>query len=220
MQDLVSVIVPVYQVEKYLRHCVQSIIEQSYENLEIILVDDGSTDRSGMICDQLAHGDERIRVFHKSNGGLSDARNFGVKQSSGAYIAFIDSDDAITSNYISYLYDLVKRHNADIACCDYQKIYDFSEQLPSLPVEHIEVYSGKEACAHLMDSKVSACIKLISRDLVIQFPFPLGRKHEDTFTTYKYFYKSLIVVSSNLPLYLYFMNESGITAGLGLKRDN
>ena len=117
MEDLISVIIPIYKVEAYLDRCVRSILSQSYQNLEIILVDDGSPDQCGKMCDDFAALDSRIRVFHKENGGLSDARNYGVEYANGKYIAFIDSDDYVESHYVEYLHDLIVSNDADIASC-------------------------------------------------------------------------------------------------------
>ena len=112
---LISIIVPVYNVESYLERCVNSIINQTYHNLEIILVDDGSPDGSGDLCDKLAKNDDRITVYHKKNGGLSDARNYGVQNANGEYITFIDSDDFVAKDYIEHLYSMIQEFNADIA---------------------------------------------------------------------------------------------------------
>ena len=108
MEDLITVIVPIYNVELYLRKCIDSITGQSYKNLEIILVDDGSQDKCGLICDEYAEKDSRVRVIHKENGGLSDARNAALDVMKGEYVTFIDSDDYVATEYISYLYDLIK----------------------------------------------------------------------------------------------------------------
>jgi len=117
--DLVSVVVPTYNVEKYLERCVESIRSQTYSTLEIILVDDGSTDRSGAMCDELAKHDDRIRVIHKENGGLSDARNFGLAEATGEYVCFIDSDDWVEPDMISSAVDALKKENSDIAIWGY-----------------------------------------------------------------------------------------------------
>ena len=114
MEELISIIVPVYNVEKYLEKCVDSIINQTYKNIEIILVDDGSKDNSGKICDIIKEKDERIKVIHKQNGGLSDARNAGLKIAKGTYIGFVDSDDYIAEDMYQTLYSLSKEKNADI----------------------------------------------------------------------------------------------------------
>ena len=117
MGEIISVIVPVYNVQKYLRRCIDSILNQTYRNLEIILVDDGSSDESGAICDNYASEDNRIKVIHKSNGGLSSARNAGILESTGNYICFVDSDDWLDERYVEVLYKLINTHQADISAC-------------------------------------------------------------------------------------------------------
>ena len=118
MNPIVSVIVPVYKVEKYIHRCMDSILGQTYDNIEIILVDDGSPDNCPQICDQYAKADERVKVIHKANGGLSDARNEGLKHISGKYVFFVDSDDFIDRNAIKYMVDLAENYCADIVQCD------------------------------------------------------------------------------------------------------
>lgn len=113
--EKISIIIPVYNVKKYLNDCIQSVINQTYNNLEIILIDDGSTDGSGDYCDEIAKKDSRIFVYHKTNGGLSEARNVGIKISTGKYITFIDSDDYIENLYIETLYNSLIEYKADIA---------------------------------------------------------------------------------------------------------
>ena len=117
---VISVIVPVYKVEKFLDRCINSIIQQTFTNLEIILVDDGSPDRSGEICDEWKMKDKRIRVIHKENGGLSDARNKGLDVATGDYVAFIDSDDWIDPDMFQLLYDATQKYQADIAECSWR----------------------------------------------------------------------------------------------------
>lgn len=114
-ENLVSVVVPVYKVEEYLRECIDSIISQTYTHLEIILVDDGSPDTCGKICEEYALNDSRITVYHKDNGGLSDARNYGMARSHGEFITFVDSDDIIMPNFVETLMNLIHEHDADIA---------------------------------------------------------------------------------------------------------
>ena len=127
--ELISIIVPVYNVEKYLEKCVNSIVNQTYKNLEIILVDDGATDSSGKLCDKLAKIDNRIKVYHKENGGLSDARNYGVERATGDYIGFVDSDDYIDSEMYGKLYEAIKKENVDVAECNLKIIYPDREEL-------------------------------------------------------------------------------------------
>ena len=217
MDDLISVVIPVYKVEPYLRRCVQSVIDQSYHNLEIILVDDGSPDNCGKICDELAEQDARIIVYHKENGGLSDARNFGTERATGTYITFIDSDDYVSVDYIAYLYSLLTENNGDISCCSMSKTngdiatYGINESLPD-----VQLLTGIEACEQLFNRKlyitlVTACGKLYKSKIVKLYPFPKGRVHEDEATTCKYYYVSKKVVVGNRCLYAYFHNLNGIT---------
>ena len=124
MKDLISVIIPVYNVEKYINRCVDSVIHQSYTNLEIILVDDGSPDNCPTICDNYSKQDSRIKVIHKKNGGLSDARNVGIEHSKGKYITFIDSDDYISNDYVEILYKLITKYNSKIAVADNYIFYE------------------------------------------------------------------------------------------------
>ena len=116
--EKVSIIIPIYNVEEYVKYTIRSVLSQDYKNIEIILVDDGSTDKSSQICDQYAEKDSRVHAYHKKNGGLSDARNYGVTKATGKYIAFIDGDDVISPDYISYLYKLIQKNRSDISTCD------------------------------------------------------------------------------------------------------
>ena len=131
--ELVSVIVPVYKVEPYLDRCVASILAQTYPNLEVILVDDGSPDNCPALCDAWAQRDARIRVIHKKNGGLSDARNVGLDAASGAYISFVDSDDYIAENFIETLYDLLHEYHTDISAVHWKLVYADAPEVPAPP---------------------------------------------------------------------------------------
>ena len=228
MEDLISIVIPVYKVEPYLLRCVQSVMAQTYRNLEIILVDDGSPDNCGSLCDRLAEKDARIIVYHKENGGLSDARNFGTERATGSYIAFIDSDDYIAADYIAYLHTLLAENNGDIACCPMTKTagdlaaYHTNESMPE-----VQLLTGIEACHQLFESKlrltlVTAWGKLLKSEIVKNAPFPKGRVHEDEATTCKYYYASRKVVVGNRCLYAYFQNPDGITKSTQgiLKPDN
>ena len=119
MDKLISIIVPVYNVEKYVAECIESIIKQTYQNLEILLIDDGSTDNSGKICDKYAEKDKRIKIIHKENGGVSSARNLGLDLAQGEYIAFIDSDDFVSNKYIESLYSAIEHKDAEIVLSKY-----------------------------------------------------------------------------------------------------
>lgn len=120
-EKLISIIVPVYNVEKYLKECIDSVISQTYKNLEIILVDDGSTDKSGEICDEYSKKDSRIKVIHKENGGLSDARNVALDIAKGEYIGFVDSDDYVEKDMFETLYKLAEEHNTEISSISFYK---------------------------------------------------------------------------------------------------
>lgn len=214
-KPLVSVIVPIYKVEPYLERCIHSIISQTYQNLEIILVDDGSPDKCGEICESFAQSDSRIKVYHKENGGLSDARNFGVEHASGEYIAFIDSDDYIAPNYIDYLFTLLKKYNADIsACCMTKTNEDTADYRANDKIPNEQLLTGKEACMELFGALylvlVTAWGKLYRSDIVKKYPFPIGKICEDEATTCKYYYEANRVAVGNKCLYAYYQNPEGI----------
>lgn len=222
MSELITIIVPIYKVEDYLRRCVDSILNQSYKNLEIILVDDGSPDRCGEICDAYANVDKRIKVIHKKNGGLSDARNIGIEIAQGKYVSFIDSDDWISREYVEKLYKLLINNNADISVCNFIKTLT-----ETLQVEHVQEeiykYSNVEALEQLYDKfsvqMVIACGKLYKRNLFDDIRFPVGRIHEDEFTTYRLIYKANQIVLTTEPLLYYWQREDSIT-GVGFSIKN
>ena len=211
--SLVSIIVPIYNVEQYLRECIDSIIKQTYKNLEIILVDDGSPDNCGQICDEYAKKDDRIKVIHKENGGLSSARNAGLDIATGEYISFIDSDDYVSNNFIEELYSLCIKCDADIAECDFVKFTDKIEVQKKDKV--IEKYSTIEMQEQIYTENYIKTIvvwnKLYKKYLYEKLRFPQGKINEDEFTTYKVFDSSLknIAVTSEI-LYYYRYNENSI----------
>lgn len=216
MDELISLIIPIYKVEAYLERCITSVIAQTYHNLEIILVDDGSPDQCGVICERFARQDARIKVFHKANGGLSDARNYGVERSHGKYIAFIDSDDYVAPNYIAYLIELLIKYHADISCCCMvQTSGHISEYGANTVIPNEQLLTGKEACKELLGSMyhtmVTAWGKLYKSEIVKKYPFPVGKKHEDEATTCKYYYAANKVVVGNQCLYAYYQNPNSIT---------
>lgn len=163
MKERISVVVPVYNVEQYLEKCVNSIINQTYKNLEIILVDDGATDKSGKLCDELAKLDNRIMVYHKKNGGLSDARNYGVERATGDYIGFVDGDDYIDAEMYEKLYEAIKKENVDVAECNLKIIYSDRVELFT-EKKYYSVYTKQEYLEeYLKIEKIfgSACVRLI-----------------------------------------------------------
>ncbi len=215
MTSLVSVIVPVYKVEEYLEQCVTSILEQSYQNLEIILVDDGSPDRCPQMCDQWAARDPRIKVIHKENGGLSDARNAGLEVASGRYVAFVDSDDTVDADYVSYLVELLETNNADMSICEFGIIDTTGHR-----ISHVDnngavfAFDQKMALLELLKGKMfsnSACTKLYKAGLFYDIRFPYGRIYEDVATTYKLFMKSKRIVFGSRLLYYYLRRPGSIT---------
>lgn len=224
MKDaLISVIIPIFKVEQYLQRCIDSVLEQSYDNLEIILVDDGSPDKCGAICDRAAEQDRRVRVIHKINGGLSDARNTGMQYATGEYFLFVDSDDYIHCDMIQYLYDCIKYSNAEIALCGYDT---FDESGKHIPVEfqvendYMEL-TGIEAARRIMffhePQMVVAWNKLTKRELWQNRSFPVGKQHEDDFTSYQILYEANKVIVTNRPYYHYFQrNDSIIGVGFNL----
>ena len=211
MNELVSVVVPVYEVEPYLERCIRSIIGQTYDNLEIILVDDGSPDQCGAICDRFAQDDPRIKVYHKENGGTSDARNYGVERASGKYISFIDADDYLSPDYFAYLSDLLVKHDADISCCCMERTSEDTSAFgikPGIPKERL--FTGREACreffGYCYGILVTVWGKLFKSDIVKQFTFPVGRRYEDEAVVCKYYYMANRVVIGNRCLYAYYQN--------------
>lgn len=216
MSEKISVVVPVYQVEKYVADCIESICNQTYTNIEIILVDDGSKDNSGHICDSYREKDSRIQVIHKKNGGLSDARNYGIDRATGKYICFIDSDDMIANNYVEKLYSLIKNEKADIAICNLQEFRNKKElELIKNNNETIKVFSSIEAIKELYNyetgvNMVIACNKLYKISLFDGIRYPEGKQHEDEFTTYKLLYKSQRTVYTDAKYYFYFKRDGSI----------
>lgn len=217
----ISVIVPVYNVEKYLERCMSSLLNQTFDDYEILLVDDGSTDSCSAICEKYIDN-ERVKVFHKQNGGLSDARNYGLERASGKYVTYIDSDDYVSKDYLKYLYDLIQKENADMSCCGYVRTDNSNEQF-NLNNDAYQVCDGKEACSKMLidlDFKlVVAWAKLIKREIAQKYLFPKGRLHEDVATTFNYYLESKKVVIGERNLYGYFINYQGIQLGnISLKR--
>lgn len=210
----ISIIVPVYNVKDYLERCVKSILNQSEKNIEVILVDDGSTDGSALLCDNLAKLDERVISLHKENGGLSSARNYGLQFSKGEHVCFIDSDDVIAPYFVERLNELMEKNGCDIAVGEF---VTFSDEPPmfELVEEKVEVVEGKQAINKLFgDSYVSAtiaCNKMYKKSLFNDIKYPEGLINEDEATAYKLYYIANKVVFSNLIVYGYYMRPNSIT---------
>lgn len=213
MKDLVSVIVPVYNVDKYLEKCVDSILCQDYKPIEILLVDDGSTDNSSAICDEYKKNYECVRVIHKKNGGLSDARNYGIDASNGTYICCIDSDDYIDVGYISYLMKLMQKYNAEMSICNISYV---ENGVITNPVKEKKEYDATpaqvlEKILDEVDLTDSACAKLYRSELFEDVRYPVGRTEEDLATTYKLVGKCKKIAFGNEKSYYYINRSDSIT---------
>lgn len=220
---MVSIIVPVYNVEKYLSHCIDSILIQTYKNIEIILVDDGSTDRSGYICDDYKRKEDRIVVIHKKNGGLSSARNAGLEIAHGEYISFVDSDDWIAPEFIETHIQNIKKSNADISICRYWNIKERN-------IKAIQERKGKEFCILTKEEAIDSMFiynkfqsqvwcMVFKRELFDDIKFPYGRTYEDQAVTYKLIWESTRIVFTNEKLYYYYYNPNGICLSYKDRRD-
>lgn len=213
-QPLVSIIVPIYKVEPYLRRCLDSIVNQTYTNLEIILVDDGSPDDCPQICDEYVAKDERIVVIHKENGGLSDARNAGLDICKGEYISFVDSDDWVDEKYVEVLLDLAVKENADISICEIKKTNQF-EQFSLADKISFETYTPIDAINRMFSkteaSFIAAWGKLFKAHIFKSLRFPVSKIHEDEYINYKWYYKAKKIIYANIPLYFYFFRLDSIT---------
>lgn len=214
---LISLIVPVYNVKDYLKTCLQSILEQTYKNLEIILVDDGSDDGSSSICDEFARMDQRIKTIHLPHSGVSAARNAGLAAATGELLGFVDSDDWIDHDMYQYLYTLMVEHDADVSACTYLLE---QEGRPSKIINNtgkLHIFSKKEIIRALVKNdlvKNYLWAKLFKRKLFDRLSFPVGRVYEDVAVLYKVFYSSQKVVLSCVSKYHYMIHKNeSITRG-------
>lgn len=202
----ISVIVPVYKVESYLDRCVESILAQTFEDFELILVDDGSPDNCPALCDAWAEKDSRIKVIHKENGGLSDARNVGFEASAGEWITFIDSDDYVHPAMLQALYGAVAEHGVQVSACGFVKTQ--GEPLEETPLE-AKLWSAEDFYVQRNVNATVAWGKLYRRDTVL--PYPKGKLHEDEYVTYRILFACGKIAVIDGALYGYFQNAAGIT---------
>lgn len=220
----ISIIVPVYKVEQYLDRCVNSILNQTFTDFELILVDDGSPDRCPQMCDEWAKKDARIRVIHKENGGAGAARNAALRAAEGEYIGFVDSDDWITPDMYEYLYGLLKRYpEAQIAQCDAIQTSDEKQEAPARP-ENIQLWNQKQMMEYFFrihgeKSNYSIWNKLIRRGVLDDFSFVEGTISEDVAASFDFFTRAQQMVSSNKVLYFYFVNQNGVTKSPVTEKD-
>ncbi len=213
MIELISVIVPVYNVEKYLARCIDSILVQTYKNIEILLIDDGALDNSGNICDEYEKKDMRVKVIHKKNGGLSDARNCGIENATGDFLSFIDSDDWIEPEFLETLYNSLKENNADISVVGINKFYDDGRVVEEIcpPVGCVD--DTTQRCMLLeryMVYSVVAWNKLYKKEMFDEIRYPKGYIHEDEYVAHKLMYKAERVCFSDRPLYNYYQRTNSI----------
>ena len=222
MMPLISVIVPVYKVEPYLHRCVDSILKQTFTDFELILVDDGSPDNCGAICDEYARKDNRIIVIHQENGGLSSARNAGIDwsfaNSDSQWLTFIDSDDWVHPQYLEVLYKAVCDNNSKVSVCSFVMVDDYKDNFESLAVNAL-VVDTKSFYLQDRTNFIIACGKLYAKECFRNIRYPIGKIHEDEFTTYKilFEYDNIAFISDNL--YYYFRNPNGImSSSFSLKK--
>lgn len=214
-EPLISVIVPVYKVEKYLDRCVLSIVNQTYKNLEIILVDDGSPDACPAMCDRWAEKDSRIKVVHKENGGVSDARNVGMSVARGEYIGFVDSDDYVSFDMYESLLCNLEENGSDISCCGIKMVWDDGKE--SIMTSDGEfVFDNLQALKSLItEDRLKQVVwnRLYKRETVAGVLFPTGKRHEDVFWNYKAISRANKVSGFEKVCYCYFQNDSGFMGG-------
>ena len=215
--DKISIIIPLYNVEKYLRKCLNSIINQTYKNIEIILVDDGSTDESPAICDEYAKKDNRIKVIHKANSGVSSARNLGMRESTGDYIVFVDSDDYVSNDFCEVLYKGLKENDCDISCIGYNvvDVYDnitsSSSQITDLEDNEVVVFNDKEIIKELLEQRIlkNFSCRLYKKDVLIDYQE--GINYEDIVFSVKVFMNCKRLVYTNKCCYNYLVRNNSLT---------
>ena len=225
MEPLISVIVPIYKVETYLRRCVDSLLVQTYKKMEIILVDDGSPDGCPAICDDYAKQDERIQFIHQKNAGLSGARNAGIDAANGAYFAFVDSDDYVAPDFIRTLYELLTKTGSAISQCRFGYVEGEPLQMADVADCSVKICRGMSLMEQLYGPEdeavyfVVAWNKLYKRELFEKIRYPEGRIHEDEATTYKLFHEGKKLAFTDRVLYGYFTENAGsITSNFSRKR--
>ena len=220
MHDLISVIIPVYKVEKYLCRCVDSGLEQTYTNMELILVDDGSPDNCPVMCDEYARQDSRVKVIHQENAGLSGARNAGIDMAQGQWLAFVDSDDYLAADFLERLYQACVDTGSSLSVCRWE--YVRGETIPEHGTGETRVYTGREMLANLYvpDGAYFVVVwnKLYRKELFEDIRYPLGRIHEDEATTYRIYDKVKKAAYVDRSLYGYFVTPVSITRGFNPKR--
>lgn len=225
MEDkpLISVVVPIYKVENYLEDCVESITAQTYDNLEIILVDDGSPDRCGDLADNLAKKDHRIKVIHKQNGGLSSARNIGIDNAAGEYIGFVDSDDTIEPFMYEKMLELLLNENTKLSVCAVNYTYEDGNVLQKKRLGKNKTFDFHQAIIEMNLHRyfdMGAWSKLYHKSLFEKIRFPEGKLSEDYFIMYKIFDKAQRVSYLDIPCYNYLQRKNSITRNTRINHDH
>lgn len=216
---MISVIIPVYNVEKYLKKCLDSVINQTYRDLEIILVNDGSTDRSRDICMQYAKADPRILLLEEENLGLSAARNLGIDRATGEYITFVDSDDFIADNMLEVLALNIKKYFADVSMCDFCKVSENQKVQSSFSkkeiIQEIDLDEFPNCINKHYSALVSAWGKLYRREIFREIRYPKGKLHEDEFILYDWVFQCKKIVYIKYSFYYYLQRDTGIMGNYG-----
>lgn len=215
MNPKISVVLPVYRVEPYLESCIESIRRQTYRNLEIILVDDGSPDGCPAICDAFAKKDNRIRVIHKENGGLSDARNAGTSKATGEYITFVDSDDLVEDTYVEYLYGLIEKYNCNMSLCTHTVKFENGKEIRYGDGSD-EMLSAHDCLSRMLYHDVidtSAWGKMYETGMAKTILYPKGMLFEDIGTTYRFFMESRQIACGYRSQYVYMQRKNSIVSG-------
>lgn len=211
-KEQISIIIPVYNVEIYIRKCLESVVKQTYQNLQIIVVDDGSTDTSGEICNQYAGNDKRIKVIHQENAGLSEARNAGMRQATGDYIMFLDSDDWVAEDICTYLAKPLQRHQAEIAICGWYRVTKEKSKAEHAREDmNLSRQQALEALCRDQKIKNFAWGKMYRREILDGITFPSGKKFEDIATTYQAVERAEHVMLLQKPKYYYMQRSNSIS---------
>lgn len=216
---LISVIIPVYNIADYIQKCIDSVIKQTYKNLEIILVDDGSSDISGQICDQYSREDSRIIVFHKENGGLSDARNYGIERAHGEFLGFVDGDDRIHPQMYEIMLSKILLEEAELVTCWFEQRNEVSfEKTVDISSLYTKIISASEALIDIETPLVVAWNKLYKKNIFTDLRYPVGKVHEDEYVIHRIFKKCNKIVVIDYPLYFYTIRQGSIVASMNVQR--
>ncbi len=212
--DLISVIIPIYNVKKYLRRCIKGVLAQTYKNLEIILIDDGSTDGSAELCDELFHEDKRIVVFHKQNGGIASARNYGIRAANGDYVCFIDPDDIVDEDYVEFLHNIIIKYKVKLAICSHRVLYEGHKTAVDMSTKESGKIDSKVIIQRLLYADgidTSFWAKMFTKDILLKHLCPEGRNYEDAACMYLYFDSVPYIGLDSVAKYTYCVRRMSIS---------